>query len=273
MSVVETIEPGGISKWYWQTLWQQRELVYFMTWRDLIVRYKQTLLGVAWVWLKPLVTMLIFASLFGALAKLDSRGLPYGLVVLVAMIAWNLFSQIVTDGGNCLVSNSGMITKIYFPRLVLPLVSLLVSTVDFFGACLFVIVMFLWYQIVPSLNLIFLPLFFTILILQASGLALIFASLSVKYRDFRIVVPYVLQVGLYVSPVAYISATIPEKYQFLYFLNPMASVIEGFRWCFFGNAFAPNWGNIAYSTLFSLTILFIGIRIFRAAESKFADVI
>jgi lipopolysaccharide transport system permease protein len=133
--------------------------------------------------------------------------------------------------------------------------------------------MFLWYQIVPSLNLIFLPLFFTILILQASGLALIFASLSVKYRDFRIVVPYVLQVGLYVSPVAYISATIPEKYQFLYFLNPMASVIEGFRWCFFGNAFAPNWGNIAYSTLFSLTILFIGIRIFRAAESKFADVI
>ena len=273
MSTLEIIEPGGMAKRYWRSLWQHRELIYFMTWRDLIVRYKQTALGVAWVWLKPFVTMLIFALIFGALAKLDSQGHPYGLVVLVGMIAWNLFSQIVNEGGSCLVSNAGMITKIYFPRLVLPTVSLIVSSVDFLVACLLVVVMFIWYQIVPSWNLIFLPFFFLILILQASGLALFFASLNVKYRDFRIVLPFLLQVGLYASPVAYISATIPEKYQFLYFLNPMASVIEGFRWCFLGDSFNPQWGRVLYSLSISIVLFIMGIQFYRAAESKFADVI
>lgn len=271
MSAVEIIEPGGVAKRYWQSLWQHRELIFHMTWRDIIVRYKQTALGVAWVWIKPLVTMIIFATIFGALAKLDSRGHPYGLVVLVGMVAWNLFSHIVNEGGNSLVGNAAMITKIYFPRLVLPLVSMIVGIIDFFVSCVLVVIMFVWYGVGISWNIIFLPIFLAIVILQGSGLALIFANMNVKYRDFRFVVPFLLQVGLYVSPVAYISATIPEKYQFIYFLNPIASVIEGFRWCFLGNDFYPQWYWVIYAFVLSLGLFSLGIQFFRAAESKFAD--
>jgi len=271
MSAVEIIEPGGVAKRYWQSLWHHRELIFYMTWRDIIVRYKQTALGVAWVWIKPFITMIIFATIFGALAKLDSLGHPYGLVVLVGMVAWNLFSQIVNEGGNSLVGNAAMITKIYFPRLVLPLVSMIVATIDFLVSCVLVVIMFIWYGIPISWNVVFLPIFLVILILQAAGLALIFANLNVKYRDFRFVVPFLLQVGLYVSPVAYISATIPERYQFLYFLNPIASTIEGFRWCFLGSDFTPQWGWVLYAFALAAGVFTLGVHFFRAAESKFAD--
>lgn len=265
------IEAGKTESEYWRDLWRFRELLYFMAWRDLLVRYKQTVIGIAWSIIRPLLTMVAFVLVFGKVAKLDSHGVPYPILVFVALLPWQLFSNSLSEASNSLIANSNMISKVYFPRMIVPISSIIVCLADFLFSLAILILLMIFYQFTPDWKIIFMPLFLAMALLTAIGAGLWLSALNVKYRDFRYVVPFIVQFGLYVSPVGFDSAVVPEKWRLLYSLNPMVGVIDGFRWCFFGSTSTFYWPGFFISCVFVVLLLIIGIIYFRSTEKTFAD--
>lgn len=258
---------------YWRDLWRFRGLFYFLAWRDILVRYKQTVIGIAWNLLRPLITMIIFTIVFGKIAKLPSNGVPYPIFVFSALLPWQFFSNSLTECSMSLVGNSSLISKVYFPRLIIPASSVIVSFVDFIISFVILIGLMLWYQFIPDWKILTLPLFIILTFATSIGIGLWLTALNVKYRDFRYIVPFIVQFGLFISPVGFSSNVVPEKWRLLYSLNPMVGVIDGFRWAILGG----NSSIYLPGFLFSLILIFIfltsGIYYFRKTEKSFADLI
>lgn len=254
------------------SVWQYRELLYFLVWRDVMVRYKQTAIGVAWAILQPLVTMVIFTLIFGNLAKIPSDGLPYPVFAFTALLPWSYFSQALTRSSSSVVSNTNLVTKIYFPRLLIPLSASIAPVVDLLFSLLVLLLLLAWFKISPTWGLLALPLFLGLAICSALAVGLWFSALNVRYRDVGYVIPFLTQVWMYASPVAYPVSMIPEKWRLLYSLNPMVGVIEGFRWALLGKQH-PDFMGMAVSLAVVLALLGSGIVYFKRTEQTFADVI
>lgn len=267
------IEPGKRIGQYWLDLWRYRELFYFLAWRDILVRYKQTAIGIAWSVLRPFMTMIVFTIIFGRLANLPSNGIPYPVMVFAAMLPWQFFANSLSEASNSLIDNTNLLTKVYFPRIIVPAGSMIVSLVDFCISLVILVLLMVWYGVVPDWRIFALPIFFMLAFLSSFGCSLWLASLNVKYRDFRYVVPFIVQFGLYISPVGFSSSIVPGKWRFLYSLNPMVGVIDGFRWGLLGGKSPIYWNGLILSTLASLVVFFFGLRHFRNMEKSFADVI
>jgi len=267
------IESGRSERHYWRDLWRYRELLFFLAWRDILVRYKQTYIGIVWALGRPLITMLVFTLIFSKFAKLPSEGVPYPILIFAALLPWQFFSSAFSGAGDSLISNAGMISKVYFPRLVIPTSAVIVSFVDFLIAAIILVALMAWYGFVPSLRIFTLPLFILVAFAAAMGAGLWIAALNVKHRDFRIIVPFVVQFGLYVSPVGFSSTIVPEEWRLLYSLNPMVGVIEGFRWAILGGNTQLYWPGFLLSLFLVVVILATGVVYFRKAEKTFADVI
>jgi|SRR5437879_3548962 len=267
------IEAGKAERHYWKDLWRYRGLFYFLAWRDILVRYKQTVIGLAWALIRPLLTMIVFVFVFGKLAKLPSEGVPYPILVFAALLPWQFFSNAFTEAGNSLISNAGMISKTYFPRLVVPASAVIVSFVDFLISGIILVGLMLWYGFAPDWRILILPLFIFIAFAAAMGSGLWIAALNVKYRDFRYIIPFVAQFGLYISPVGFSSNIVPEQWRLLYSINPMVGVIDGFRWAIVGGNTQLYWPGFLLSSLLVLAILVTGIVYFRKTEKTLADVI
>jgi lipopolysaccharide transport system permease protein len=268
------IEPGLAERHYWRDLWRYRELFFVLAWRDVSVRYKQTIIGLAWALIQPLLTMIVFTMVFGKLAKLPSEGVaPYALLVYSGLLPWQLFSTSLVGASGSLVGNSNLISKVYFPRLIVPSAAVVVSFVEFLISFAILGTLMLWYQFLPGLQILTLPLFVVMAFLASLGPGLWITALNVKYRDFRYVIPFIVQFGLYVSPVGFSSAVVPAEWRLLYSLNPVVGVIDGFRWAILGGesplylpGFLLSWGVIAF-------FLWLGIYQFRKMEKSFADLI
>jgi len=279
MSFEVFIEPGRAERNYWKDLWRYRELFYILSWRDLKVRYKQTVIGVVWSVLRPLLTMVIFTFVFGKMANFKPPpGVDeYAILVFAGLLPWQFFSAGLSEASNSLIGNERLISKVYFPRMIIPAASVITSLVDFFISLGLMLILLIFFRTVPSLNLVFLPLFIIMAFFASFGVGLWLTALNVKYRDFKHVVPFLIQIGLYLSPVGFTSkqasTIIPEKFRMLYYLNPMAGVIDGFRWCFFGNKTPIYWSGMFLSLTVIIIFLLIGIRTFRRMEKSFADLI
>lgn len=268
-----TIEAGKSERHYWMDLWRYRELFYILAWRDIAVRYKQTIIGVAWAVLRPLLTMMVFVVVFGKIAKLPSEGVPYPIYVFAAMLPWTFFATAFSDASNSLIGNSNLISKVYFPRLIIPAASVIVAGVDFLISFVILAGLMLWYHYLPGWQIVTLPFFLLLAFFAALGAGLYVAALNVKYRDFRFVVPFITQLGLYISPVGFSTTIVPEKYQLLYYLNPMVAVIDGFRWAISGGRTAFNMTELIVSVVVVTLLCIAGIYHFRKTEKTFADVI
>jgi len=267
------IRAGGSWTGYWAEVWRFRELFFFLAWRDVKVRYKQMTIGIGWALIRPLLVMIIFTLVFSRLAKLDSpAGVPYPLLVMAAMLPWQFFAAVMGEGSNSLLTNANLITKVYFPRLIVPASAVMVASVDLLISGILMVGMFVWYGFLPPVQVLLLPVFFVLALAAALGLGLLLSALTVKYRDFRYVIPFVVQFGLYVTPVGYSTLTIPVEYRWAFALNPMVGVIEGFRWCLLGTGILGD-GVLISSTAVTLVTLVIGFRYFRATERQFADTI
>ena len=267
------IEAGKSEKQYIKDIWRYRELFYFLAWRDILVRYKQTVIGILWAILRPFLTMVVFTFIFGNVAKLPSEGgAPYPIMVYAAMLPWTFFASALQESSNSLIANSNMISKIYFPRLVVPISAVIVSFVDFLVSFVILIGLMIFYGFVPPIQILLLPVFTLNAFFAAMGYGLLLAALNVKYRDFRYIVPFIVQFGLYISPVGFSSAVIPEQWRLLYSVNPMVGVIDGFRWSIIGNTQIYWPGMILSLVLVSLVFIF-GLLYFRKTERTFADVI
>jgi lipopolysaccharide transport system permease protein len=267
-----TIEAGKAERQYWRDLWRYRELFYFLAWRDILVRYKQTVIGVAWGVLRPLLTVMVLTFVFGRMGKMVPEDYPAPLFIFCGMLPWMFFATAFAESGNSLVSNSGMISKVYFPRLVVPVSSVITSFVDFLISATIMSCFMFYYGFVPGASILLLPLFVILAFATAFGGGLWISALMVRYRDFKYIVPFVVQLGLYISPVAYDVSRVPEQWRLLYSLNPMVGVISGFRWAILGhpNVYPPSiYISVAAVTL----IIFSGIWYFRKTERTFADVI
>lgn len=266
------IEPGKSERQYWRDLWRYRELLYFLAWRDILVRYKQTVIGVAWAVIRPMLTMLVLTFIFGKLAKMDSGGVPYPILVFCGMLPWQFFANAFTESGNSLVSNAGMISKVYFPRLVVPISSVITSFVDFLISAVLMALMMVYYGYAPGISILVLPVFIILAFATAFGAGLWVSALMVRYRDFRFILPFVVQFGLYISPVGFSSNVVPQEWRWLYSLNPMVGVIDGFRWAILGeqNLYWPGFGISAAGVAL---VIVSGIWYFRRTERTFADVI
>ncbi|MBW4582591.1 MAG: ABC transporter permease [Tildeniella nuda ZEHNDER 1965/U140] len=268
------IEAGRAERQYWKDLWKYRELFYFLAWRDILVRYKQTVIGLAWALIRPFLTMVVFTVVFGNLAKLPApAGVPYPILVFAAMLPWQFFSGAMSECSNSLIANSNLISKVYFPRLIVPTSAVIVSFVDFLISGMILLGLMAWYNFVPDWHILTLPLFIVIAFAAAIGIGLWLAALNVEYRDFRYIVPFIVQFGLYISPVGFSSSVVPDQWRLLYSLNPMVSVIDGFRWAILkGNAeiYLPGF---ALSLGLVVLLFFSGIWYFRRMERTFADVI
>jgi len=268
------IEPGLAEKHYWRDLWRYRELFYVLAWRDVTVRYKQTIIGLVWALLQPFLTMVVFTVVFGKLAKLPTEGdAPYARLVFAGLLPWQFFSSALSSSSSSLISNTNLISKVYFPRLIVPTAAVVVSLIDFLISFIILVFMMLWYQYLPGWQILTLPLFVLMAFLASLGPGLWITSLNVKYRDFRYVIPFIVSMGLYVSPVGFSSSVIPEQWRLLYSLNPVVGVIDGFRWAILGGevtlywpGFILSWGVIAF-------FLWLGIQQFRRTEKSFADLI
>jgi lipopolysaccharide transport system permease protein len=273
LSTVEEliIEPGRAERHYWLDLWRYRELFYVLAWRDISVRYKQTVIGAAWALIRPFLMMVVFTVIFGKLAHLPSEGeAPYALMVFAGLLPWSFFSTALADASNSLIGNSNLISKVYFPRMIVPTSAVMVSFVDFVVSFSLLILLMVWYAFVPGWQILLLPLFVAIAFVTSLGLGLWITALNVKYRDFRYVIPFIVQLGLYVSPVGFSSQIVPDKWRILYSLNPMVGVIDGFRWCILGekNIDVPGFlTSMAVAAFF----LWLGLRQFRKMEKRFAD--
>jgi lipopolysaccharide transport system permease protein len=267
------IEAGRSERQYWRDLWRYRELFYFLAWRDILVRYKQTVIGVAWAILRPFITMIVLTIVFKRIAKLDSGAAPYAVMVFAGLLPWQFFATALSESSNSLIGNANLISKVYFPRLIVPAGSVITSFVDFLISGAILVGLMAWYQFWPDWRILTLPLFVIIAFAASMGAGLWLAALNVKYRDFRYVVPFIVQFGLYISPVGFSTAEVPERWRFLYSLNPMVGVIDGFRWAILGDdsklyvpGFLLSLGIVAAVTL-------TGIWYFRKTEKTFADVI
>lgn len=267
------IEAGRTERHYWKDLWRYRELFYFLAWRDIVVRYKQTAIGISWAWLRPFLMMVVFTIVFGKLAKLPSQNVPYPILVLAGVLPWQLFSTAFSEAGSSLISNANLISKVYFPRLIVPTSSVIVSFVDFLISGIILAALMLWYGYFPSWRIFTLPLFIGIAFMAAMGAGLWIAALNVKYRDFRYVVPFVIQLGMYISPVGFSSSVVPEQWRALYSINPMVGVIDGFRWAILRGSSDIYWPGFMLSLVLILIVFVTGIRYFRETERTFADVI
>ena len=267
------LEPGRAERHYWRDLWRYRELFYFLAWRDLLVRYKQTVIGVAWALIRPFLTMVVFTVIFGKIAGLPSGGVPYPILVFAGMLPWQFFSNALSESSGSLVSNANLISKVYFPRLIVPAGAVIVGFVDFMISFVIMAALMVWYGFLPGIQILTLPLWILLAFLAAIGPGLFITALNVKYRDFRYVIPFVVQFGLYVSPVGFRSDVVPEQWRLLYSLNPMVGVIDGFRWAICGGEFAIYWPGFAASLAITVFFLWFGVRYFRATERTFADVI
>ena len=267
------IEAGRSEKNYWKDLWRYRELFYFLSWRDILVRYKQTVIGIAWSVIRPFLTMVVFTIVFGKLAKLPSEGIPYPLLVFTALLPWQFFANSLGEASTSIISNANMLTKIYFPRIVIPATSIIVSLMDLLIFFVMLFFLMMWYGFTPSVRAFTLPLFLILACAASFGVSLWLSALNVKYRDFRYVVPFIVQFGLYVSPVGFSSGIVPERWRFLYSLNPMVGVIDGFRWALLSGDMALYWPGIILSTAITAVILVSGFKYFRKTEKIMADVI
>lgn len=267
------IEAGRSELHYWRDLWHFRELFWFLSWRDILVRYKQTAIGIAWSVLRPLLTMIVFTIIFGKLAKLPSDGIPYPIMVFAAMLPWQFFANSLTECSNSLIANANMLTKIYFPRLIVPASAVIVSLVDFLISSTILAILMIWYRFVPDWRMLTLPLFVGLAFLTSFGFGLWLAALNVKYRDFRYVVPFIVQLGLYVSPVGFSSSVVPEQWRLLYALNPMVGVIDGFRWALLGGKAQLYWPGFWLSMGLAVMVFLLSLRYFRNTERAFADII
>jgi lipopolysaccharide transport system permease protein len=265
------IEPGKSEKNYWIDLWRYRELFYILSWRDIKVRYRQTTIGAAWAVIRPLLTMIIFTVVFGRFANLknDVPGVPYALVVLSGMLPWQFFSSALSEASNSLIGNTNLVSKIYFPRMIIPASSIITSLVDFAISFAILAVMLIFFQFLPPLQILWLPVFILISFLASFGIGLYLTALNVKYRDFRYIVPFIVQFGIFISPVGWTSARVPEQWRLLYSVNPMVGVIDGFRWCITGTPM--YWPGLMVSMAVTMFFLIIGIRYFRKTEKSFAD--
>jgi lipopolysaccharide transport system permease protein len=267
------IRAGQTEKQYWRDLWRYRELFYFLAWRDILVRYKQTVIGIAWALLRPLLTMIVFTVVFGAIAKLPSDGVPYPILVFAGLLPWQFFSNALSECSNSLIGNSNLLSKVYFPRLIIPTSSVIVSLVDFLISGIILLGLMAWYSYVPTWRIVALPVFTLMAFLASMGAGLWLAALNVQYRDFRYVVPFLVQFGLYLSPVGFSSSVVPERWRLLYSLNPMVGVIDGFRWSITGQSSVLSGWTTMLSMLVVLALFYSGIWYFRKMERTFADVI
>jgi homopolymeric O-antigen transport system permease protein len=268
------IEAGRGEGQYWKDLWRYRELFYFLAWRDFLVRYKQTVIGIAWAVIRPMLGMVAFTIVFGKIAGLHSEGAaPYSMLVYVAVLAWQFFAASVTESSNSLIANPNLVSKIYFPRLIVPASSVITSFADFVISFGLLVVMMGWYQFWPDWRLLTLPLFVLLAATAALGSGLWLCALSVQYRDFRYIVPFLVQFGMYVSPVGFSSAMVPEAWRLVYSVNPMVGVIDGFRWALLRGQAPLHWPGLVASVVVSTALWVFGLWYFRKAESGFADVI
>lgn len=264
------IEPGRSEKNYWRDLWRYRELFYILSWRDIKVRYKQTVIGAAWSIIRPLLTTIIFTIVFSRIARLDNPGnAPYMLMVFAGMLPWQFFSNALSEASSSLVGNANLITKVYFPRMIIPASSVITSLVDFAISFIILLGMFAWFRYIPSWHIIFLPVFIVLAFLCAFGVGLYLTAVNVKYRDFRYIIPFIIQFGLYITPVGFSSSVINEKWRMLYSLNPMVGVIDGFRWCILGDPM--HWPSFFVSIVITICFIWLGITYFRKMEKTFAD--
>ncbi len=267
------IKAGQAHKRYWADIWHYRELLYFLAWRDILVRYKQTVIGLLWALMRPFITMVVFTVVFGKIAQLPSDNAPYPILVFAAMLPWQFFSSALMDCSNSLINDASLISKIYFPRLIVPASSVVVNFVDFVVSGMILLGLMAWYNFVPSWRILTLPLFIAIAIALTLGAGLWFSALNVQFRDFRYIVPFIVQFGLYVSPVGFSSSVIPQEWLLLYSLNPMVGVIDGFRWAIIGNTEGLYLPGFGLSVVLVTFVLVSGIWFFRKTERRFADVI
>jgi lipopolysaccharide transport system permease protein len=266
------IEAGRAERHYWRELWQYRELFRVLAWRDVAVRYKQTVIGVAWALIRPFLTMVVFTVIFGKLANLPSEGTaPYAIMVFAGMLPWTLFSSALADTSNSIVGSANLISKVYFPRLIVPLAAVGVAFVDFTINFVMMVALMIWYRFLPGWQIVLLPEFMVLAMLAGLGPGLWLTALNVKYRDVRYIIPFLVQIGLYASPVGYSSDIVPQQWRLLYSLNPVVGVIDGFRWCILGgqSQFYPP--GFLLSIVVAVFFLWLGIRQFRKMEKRFVD--
>ena len=274
------IEPGRRKTFYWKDLWRFKGLFYYLAWRDILVRYKQTAIGVLWGVLRPLLTIVVFTLVFNKLGNFPSEtGVPYAIMVCVGMLPWQFFSSAFSESANSLVANSNLLTKVYFPRLIVPASTVIVCLIDFLISFVILIGLYVFYSYVPDWRILLFPFFLLLATITAMGFGLFIAALNVKYRDFRYVIPFIVQFGLYISPVGfssnvvYANEHIPQILKYLYALNPMVGVIDGFRWSMLGGSVSLHLPEFLSSIAVSVLFLFVGIWYFRKMERTFADVI
>ena len=267
------IEAGRTELHYWKDIWWYRELFYFLSWRDILVRYKQTAVGIAWALLRPFLTMVVFTVIFGKLGNFPSEGVPYPILVFAAMLPWQFFANSLSEASNSLLGNANLISKIYFPRLIIPASSVITSFVDFLISSAILVALMIWYQFAPGWRVLMLPIFVGIAFAASMGIGLWLTALNVKYRDFRYIVPFIVQFGLYISPVGFSSSVVPGKWRLLYSLNPMVGVIDGFRWAILGSESSIYMPGFVISMCIVATFFVTGIVYFRRTEKTFADII
>ncbi|MBF2069145.1 ABC transporter permease [Fischerella thermalis] len=267
------IEAGRTERQYWKDIWRYRELMYFLAWRDILVRYKQTAIGIAWALIRPFLTMVVFSVVFGGLAKFPSGGVPYPILVFAAMLPWQFFANALSECSNSLITNANLVSKVYFPRLIVPISAVIVSFVDFMVSGMILLGLMAWYNFVPNWRILTLPVFILIAFAAAVGAGLWLAALNVEYRDFRYIVPFIVQFGLYISPVGFTSSVVPPQWRLLYSLNPMVGVIDGFRWAILGGDSQIYLPGFTLSVGLVTLLLVTGVWYFRKMERTFADVI
>jgi lipopolysaccharide transport system permease protein len=264
------IAPGKAELNYWKDLWRFRELFYILSWRDIKVRYKQTVIGAAWSIIRPLLTTIIFTIIFSKVARLPVPGIaPYALMVYAGMLPWQFFSNALSEASGSLIGNANLISKVYFPRMIIPASSVITGLVDFGISFFILIAMFIWFQFLPPIQILLLPFFIIIAFFSAFGIGLYLTAVNVKYRDFRYIIPFLVQFGLYVTPVGFCSSVIDNKYSFWFGLNPMVVVIDGFRWCLLGDPFQVL--SFIQAIIITLLFLWLGVAYFRKMERTFAD--
>jgi len=268
------IEAGRTEQQYWKDLWVFRELFYFLAWRDLLVRYKQTVIGIAWALVRPLLTMAVFTIVFSRIAKLPTIGTaPYCLLVFAGLLPWQFFSTSLAEASNSLISNSNLVSKVYFPRMIVPAASIITNFVDFVISFSILVVLAAWFRFLPDWRIVFLPFFVLLSLGTAVGISLWLCALNVEYRDFRYIVPFIVQFGMYVSPVGFSSSVVPEKWRLLYAMNPLVGVIDGFRWALLRGQAGLYVPGLIASIVITTFICLSGAWYFRKMERTFADVI
>jgi lipopolysaccharide transport system permease protein len=264
------LKAGVANKNYWRDLWDYRDLFYILSWKEFKVRYKETIIGTAWSVVRPLLTTIIFTFIFNRVAKFVSPGnTPYLLMVFTAMLPWQFFSNAVADGSNSLIGNSGLINKVYFPRIIVPISTIITSIIDLLISLVILLGMFLVFQFQPPLQAVLLPLFIALTIIISTGFAIFFSAVTVRFRDFRFIIPFVIQIGLYITPVGFSSSLIPEEWRWLYYINPMAGMVDGFRWCVLDEPM--NWLYFTESLVIGGLFLLFGLFYFRSIEKGISD--